>query len=111
MTINNVTLTGRLGGDPEIRSLQDGTSVANFSLAVNVYERGENNTMWVKCTVFGNKADVAEKYLNKGAMITVNGRLREENYVNKNGDNVTNIGIIVYDFTLPPQLKEENNSF
>lgn len=79
---NLVILLGRLGKDPEVRHFENGGKVANFSLATS--ERwtdkstGEikENVEWHNISVFGKKADIAEKYLKKGDMAYLEGKLK-----------------------------------
>ncbi len=87
---NSVRLIGRLGQDPEIRTLESGKKVAQIRLATN--ERYKNpsgetveNTNWHNLVAWGPKAEFAEKYLHKGREISVEGKLANRNYVNKEG--------------------------
>ena len=75
-SINKVTLVGNVGNDPEVRSLQSGNKVVNLSLATSERwkdkETGEmkSNTEWHKVVIFNAAlADIAEKYIKKGAKI------------------------------------------
>lgn len=87
---NKVQLMGRLGAAPEVRTLQNGTKVANMRLATNEYKRGANgekieNTQWHTLVAWGNEAEIAEKYLQKGAEILVEGKLQYREYTDKTG--------------------------
>lgn len=71
--MNLVILTGRLGKDPEIRHLQGGKSVANFSLATSA---GKDQTDWHNIVCWEKVADNVSKYCSKGDQITVQGELK-----------------------------------
>ena len=91
-SLNKVMLIGNLGKDPEVRHLQDGTSVANFPLATSEsYKRKDTgevitNTDWHNIVVWRGLADIAEKYIKKGDKIYVEGRLRTRSYQNDKGE-------------------------
>lgn len=91
-SVNRVYLIGNLGRDPEIRSLQDGTRVANLTIATSEHwtdkssgERKER-TEWHRVVIFNDRlADVAEKYLNKGAKVYVEGQLQTRKWTDQQG--------------------------
>jgi single-strand DNA-binding protein len=84
--VNKVILIGRLGRDPEVRSLDSGVTVANFTLATTeVYrdrtsgERKET-TEWHNVVLWRNLAEIAQKYLHKGDMVYIEGKLRTRSW-------------------------------
>ena len=84
--VNKVIIVGRLGKDPEVRHLENGASVANFPVATsevykdrNTGERKEQ-TEWHNVVLWRGLADVAEKYLNKGDMVYIEGKLRTRSW-------------------------------
>jgi single-strand DNA-binding protein len=86
--VNKVTLIGRLGKDPEVRRLESGVAVAKFSLATDEsYKDKEGNqvqqTEWHNIVVWRGQAEVAEKYLKKGMLIYVEGKLTHREYTDK----------------------------
>ncbi|UOR04328.1 single-stranded DNA-binding protein [Hymenobacter aerilatus] len=90
--INKVILIGNLGKDPEIRHLEGGVSVANFTLATNDYYKDKQGnrverTEWHNITAWRGLAEMAEKYLKKGQQVYVEGKLRTRQYQDK--DNQT----------------------
>jgi single-strand DNA-binding protein len=96
--INKVTLIGNLGGDPEIRHLENGTAVGRFSLATNEnYKDKDGNwqkqTEWHNIVVWRELADRAEKQLKKGMMVYVEGKISYRKYSGQDGveRNVTDI--------------------
>lgn len=105
--VNKVILIGNLGRDPEVRTFEDGTKVANFSLATTeTYKNKEGNkidqTEWHRIVLWRGLADVAEKYLRKGNSIYVEGKIVTRKYTDKDGaersiteivgDNMTMLG-------------------
>lgn len=88
-SMNKVILVGRIGQDPEKRSTQTGTSVANFSMATNETMRdqsGQTNelTEWHRCVAFGRTADFINSYVTKGRLVYVDGRLRTRKWTDNN---------------------------
>ena len=86
--VNKVILVGHLGKDPEIRVVESGRKVANFSLATTESYRDKNgervdNTKWHNLVFWGPVAEVIEKYLKKGSQIYVEGKLRTRSYEDK----------------------------
>ncbi len=87
---NSVKLIGRLGQDPEVKTLDKGNKLAKFSLATSdsfTSKDGtkQEQTQWHNIVVFGNLAGICEKYLKKGKEIAIDGRLTYRNYEDKNG--------------------------
>lgn len=88
--INKAILVGNVGSDPEVRHFENGGMVANFSLATT--ERYKNkqgeqveNTEWHRIAVFGKLAEVAEKYVKKGAQLYIQGKIKTRSWENKEG--------------------------
>ncbi len=86
MTINKVTLLGHLGRDPEVRSMQSGTQVANVSIATSrnwkdkaTGEKREE-TEWHRVVFYDKLAEIVGKYLKKGSQVYVEGRLHYGEY-------------------------------
>ncbi len=82
-SVNKVILIGNLGRDPEIRSTQDGTRIANLSLATSDTWRDKNTgerrerTEWHRVVIFDEKlTEIAEKYLRKGSKIYLEGQIQ-----------------------------------
>lgn len=88
--VNKVILVGNLGKDPEIRHLEGGAAVANFSIATTeVYKdktgTRQEQTEWHNIVVWRGLAEVAEKYLKKGMTIYIEGKLRTRSWDDKEG--------------------------
>jgi single-strand DNA-binding protein len=90
---NQVLITGRLGKDPEIRRLNNGDSVASFSVAVGESWKDKNSgerkekTEWVNISVFNdNLVKIAESYLKKGSRVLVQGKLKTRKWQDQSGN-------------------------
>ena len=87
--VNKVILIGNVGADPDVRYLEGGVAVANFRLATSeVYNRnGEQvrQTEWHNIVLWRNLAQIAEKYVKKGMMLYIEGRLRTRSWDDQNG--------------------------
>lgn len=91
-SVNKVILVGNLGKNPEIRTTQDGMKIANLSVATSEQWRDKNTqerverTEWHRVVIFNEKlADVAEKYLRKGAKLYIEGQLQTRKWTDQNG--------------------------
>lgn len=87
---NRVQLIGNLGGSPEVRTTETGKKLARFSVATNESYRstqGEkvSETQWHSLVAWGKTAEIAEKYLDKGTEVVVEGKLIHRNFVDKEG--------------------------
>lgn len=87
---NNVRLMGNLGAAPEIKTIAENKKLAKFSMATNeTYknEKGEKvtETYWHNIVVWGKLAGIAEKYLNKGSEVAIEGKLTNRSYTDKDG--------------------------
>ena len=86
--INKVILLGNVGRDPEIRSLENGGKVAQFSLATNEnYKEKDGNckeqTEWHNIVAWNYQADKAEQFLHKGAQVYIEGKIRTRQWTDK----------------------------
>lgn len=86
---NHIAVMGRLARDPELRRTNSGTAVTSFSLAcerdVADKQSGEKAVDFIDCVAWGGTAEIADRYLSKGDMATVSGRLQIRQYTNKAG--------------------------
>lgn len=83
--VNKVIIIGNLGRDPELRHTANGTSVANFSVATSErFKRAngefEERVEWHNISVWGNLAELCEKYLRKGSKVYVEGRIQTDEF-------------------------------
>ena len=93
--VNKCIFVGYVGKDPDIRYSKAGNAVANFSVAVSEKWKDTNGekkerTEWVQCAAFGKLAEIVEKYVNKGSLVYVEGRMQTKEY---NGKYYTNIAL------------------
>lgn len=106
-SVNKVILVGNLGKDPEVRHLEGGVAVARFSLATSESFKDKSGqkqerTEWHNIVLWRGLAEVAEKYLRKGQSVYIEGKIRSNNYQDKEGvqrysteivaDNMTMLG-------------------
>ena len=87
---NSVRLIGRLGMDPEIRTIGKDKKIARFSIATNeTYKDAQGskvtNTSWHNIVAWNGQATVAEQFLHKGNEVAVEGKLSNRNYTDKDG--------------------------
>jgi single-strand DNA-binding protein len=80
--MNNITLVGRCGADPEVRYLESGKVVAELRLAVNRRSRDEEPD-WFNLKIWDKQAQVAADYVRKGSLIGVIGRLEMEKWTDR----------------------------
>lgn len=89
--INKVILVGNLGKDPEVRYLEGGTAVANFTIATSETFKDKNSgerktsTEWHNIVVWRGLAEISEKYLKKGMQVYIEGKLRTRQWQDKDG--------------------------
>ncbi|NDC48769.1 MAG: single-stranded DNA-binding protein [Micrococcales bacterium] len=118
-SLNRVQLLGRLGGDPEVRSTQNGTNVANFNIATSekYTKDGETQekTQWHRVVAWGKLAEIGGEYLNKGSLVMIEGKLETRQYEDKEGATKYATEIIASDIYLLPSggkgEVEETKSF
>lgn len=87
---NKVQLIGNLGNKPDIRSLESGKKMARFSMATNEVYRSQKGdkvteTQWHNLIAWGKVAELAEKFLEKGTEIMIEGKLINRNFTDKDG--------------------------
>jgi len=87
---NRVQLIGHLGNAPDLRETESGKKLAKFSIATNQSYRNANGdkvteTTWHQLIAWGAIADIAEKYLNKGSEVAIEGKLINRSYTDKDG--------------------------
>lgn len=90
MSFNKIILVGNLGRDPELRYTPQGTPVCSFTIATNERRKdksGENQdiTTWFRVTIWGRQAETASQYLTKGRPVYIEGRLRVEDWTDRDG--------------------------
>lgn len=84
-SLNRIQLIGRVGRDPETRYTSTQTAVCGFSLATSEKVKDEERTEWHQVSAFGKTAELVDRYVRKGALIYVEGRLQSRTYQDKQG--------------------------
>lgn len=87
---NSITLIGNLGMTPEVKNLESGSTLAKFSLATTdryTNNKGEKiqDTTWHNLVAWGKTAEIAEKYLEKGSEVAIEGKLTNRSFETKDG--------------------------
>jgi len=103
--VNKVILVGNLGKDPEVKYLDSGVAVANFSLATSEsYKNKEgervNQTEWHNIVLWRGLAEVAEKWLKKGSSIYIEGKIKTRKWEDKDGNTRYNTEILADNMTM-----------
>ncbi len=104
-SLNKVTLIGNLGRDPEIRSTQDGSRIATFTVATSdtwrdrVSGERKERTEWHRIVIFNERlAEIAEKYLRKGSKVYLEGALQTRKWTDQGGQERTTTEIVLPKF-------------
>ena len=96
--MNRCIFCGRLVRDPEIRYAEgSGTAIARYTIAIDRFPKkeGQPSADFISCIAFGKSAEIAEKYLAKGAKILVEGHIQTGSYTNKDGQKVYTTDCII----------------
>lgn len=110
--INRVHLIGNTGKDPEIRTTGSGKKVASFSLATSESYKDHSGqkvteTQWHNIKAWGNLAEVAEKYIRKGQLLYVEGKVTYSSYDDKDGNKKYITEIIASNFQMLGKKPED----
>ena len=102
---NSVRLIGNLGNNPEVKEFETGKKVVRLTLATNeTYknQKGEKitDTCWHNLVIWGKTADIAERYLEKGSEIAIEGKLTSRSYNGKDGEKKYITEIVVNDMLM-----------
>ena len=101
--LNRVMLMGNLTRDPELRYTPSNTAVVNLGLAINRRWRNQNNepqeeTTFVDCEAWGRTAELLNQYLRKGRPVYLEGRLKLDQWQDKEGNNRSKLKVVVETF-------------
>ena len=95
--MNNITVIGGLGRDPETKQTTNGVRYAIFSIADNGFANGQKLTMWWNCSTYDERAiDFLTKYCKKGSSVVVSGEVSERTFTGRDGTQKTDRAISVY---------------
>jgi single-strand DNA-binding protein len=108
MNLNKAFVLGRVTRDPEIRALPSGQQVANFGMATNRYYtdnagQKKEETEFHNIVAFGKTADIIQRYVAKGTLLLIEGRIKTRNWVNSAGAKQYRTEIIVDSMQLGPK--------
>tara|TARA_B100000963_G_C22598729_1_gene659194 strand:- start:1334 stop:1807 length:474 start_codon:yes stop_codon:yes gene_type:complete len=115
-SVNKVILIGNLGKDPEVRHLDSGVGVANFSIATSETYKDRNSgervsqTEWHNVVLWRGLADIAEKYLKKGDKIYIEGKLRTRSWQDQQGNNRYTTEVIADNMTMLGKASEKTTN-
>jgi single-strand DNA-binding protein len=98
MSFNKIILVGNLGRDPELRYTPQGDAVCSFSMATNERKKDKSGefqdvTTWFKVTLWRRLAENAAKYLSKGSLVYIEGRLQVEEWTDRDNNNRYTLGV------------------
>ncbi len=105
-SVNKVILIGNLGRDPEIKKLENGATLASFSMATSesytdkVSGKKIENTDWHDVVLWRGLAELAEKFLKKGMKIYVEGRLKKRSWQDREGNTRYNVEVTGDEMTI-----------
>lgn len=108
MSINKAIISGNIGRDPELRQTSSGTSILNFSVAVNDRVKNqrtgewEDRPNWIGCVLFGKRAESLGKHLAKGTKVAIEGKLRWSQWEH-DGQKRSKIEVVVDEIELMSQ--------
>ncbi len=114
--INKVILVGNLGKDPEVRYLEGGTAVANFTIATSETFKDRNSgerkttTEWHNVVVWRGLAEISEKYLKKGMQVYIEGKLRTRQWQDKDGNTRYTTEVVAENLQMLGKKDEQNTS-
>ena len=110
MEINTINLVGRAGREPDVRYFESGSTVANFTLAVNRISKGDEPD-WFNLEIWGKQAQIAADYVKKGSLVGITGSFKIDSWKDKNtGENRYKPVVRVDRLNLLSSRKETDNS-
>ena len=108
-SLNKVQLIGRVGKDPEIKNL-GASKVAKFSLAISEKYKGEERTEWQNIVVWNKLADFAEKYVSKGSLTYVEGKIQTKAWDDASGNKRFSTEIVGFNMQLLGSRKSDHRA-
>lgn len=102
--MNNITIAGGLGRDAELKYLNNGDPICNFSVADS--QGRDKGTIWWNCTLFGKRGEALAQYLTKGQSVTVVGTITEREWQDKEGAKRKSMDVRVSEIALQGGRKD-----
>lgn len=103
-SFNRLIIAGHLGRDPELRHMPSGTPVCVFSVATTEKwtDKSSNEkrdrTTWVDCEAFARAAEVLNQYLSKGSAVLLEGKLRQDQWEDRDGNKRSKLKLVIENF-------------
>lgn len=115
MSFNKIILVGNLGRDPELRYTTQGTPVCSFTMATNERKKDkagefQDLTTWFRVSLWGRQAETASQYLTKGRPVYIEGRLRVEEWTDRDGRSRYTLEVHATDMQFIGGVKGEDSS-
>lgn len=98
--MNSFNFTGRITADTELKVLSNDNKLCSFTVANNTGYGDNKKVNWVKCSIWGDKAQSLHPYLRKGQLVAVSGELSLNNYTTREGSQKSELQVFVKDFSL-----------
>ncbi|HYJ90616.1 MAG TPA: single-stranded DNA-binding protein [Pyrinomonadaceae bacterium] len=116
MSFNKIIIVGNLGRDPELRYTPQGTAVCNFSVATTEKRRDKSGeyqdvTTWFRVTLWDKKAEVAAKYLQKGKPVYIEGRLKLDEWTDRDGNNRYTLDVTATDMQFIGSASDRDSGY
>lgn len=114
-SFNKIIIVGYLGADPSIRYTPAGEAVCNFSVATTERRKDasgeyQDQTTWFRVTVWRRQAEIANQYLSKGKQVYVEGRLRQTEYTDRDGNQRTTLEVTASDIQFLGKVGDGDNN-
>ena len=101
--MNQTTIMGHLGADPEVRFTPSGQKVTTLRLACNQKRGGKEETIWWRATLWGEQFDKIMPYIKKGSALIINGEMsKPEIYTGREGNPQISLNLVAYNVSFPP---------
>ena len=106
-----IEVIGHLGRDAEQRETPNGRRVVTLSLAVNTHSKGQDETTWWRCTIWGNEYDKMVPYLKQGTPLIIRGDMRKPStYQSKDGSTQVSLELNVRSLNFLPKSKQTDQT-
>jgi single-strand DNA-binding protein len=108
--MNMIWIAGHLGADPEVRFTASGQKITSLRVATNHRRQGKDETVWWRCTIFGDRHDKMLTYLKKGSAVIVMGRMNPPQlWTDKEGRQQVSLEMVVETIDFSPFGKSERS--
>jgi single-strand DNA-binding protein len=109
-SFNKITIVGYLGKDPELRYTGNGNAVCGFSVATTEKRGDQETTTWFKVSAWGKQAELCNEYLHKGSQVYIEGRVRMEDYTDRDGNKRYNLEVNATDIRFLSRKSDNGNA-